>query len=877
MKYKLIFIAVLGMAGAAFLVPKEAKPFVHSCTAVNTPSSKVEEATSTDEVQAAPEIVHKVHSALKENILAKERKNELSKKRSEQWWEIIHKAAPGDDWRAIEAESIAEMIARAGSAGNRDVSGTWVERGPSNIPGRITDVDIDFENNRIYALSDHGIVFQSSDLEATAWSAQNDRFPLGLDVASQLEVFAGGDLVTSGYIKAINKWGVFYSKDHGLTWTAASGLDNLPVMGYRRLLKGGNDVYLLAQEYSGAANSDYYKIYKSTDHGVSFRELYVSPIPVGDGGRHVRSDMWISNNPLNENIYVSLEDSLFLVNKSTGVRTFNSLVTKGNHGYHLLTGHESNGVVVLRAYSSQGDVGKFYGWNSNDNEWVSKGQLTEWWLSQPFGANSFACSPLDADVLYFGGILVSKSEDGGETWTTMDLDPTGSYALYHGDVPKCFTAVNPATNEEVMLIGTDGGLYQLDMPTQHFEQMGIPGLNCTQLYKMVSRQADPGTMYIGTQDNGYSHTTKGNAQQEAVDFTFQWGGDVSNVASGDGGETFWLWWLGDGCNYQQGPAEAGFVSNWSPYDVDGQVPYWEAPIWVSGHFPDRCYTAGYINGTGGNHLIQLTSQPGARCLSKQFDYNFETAVGGRITAIAISPIDSNYFYVTTDNGFFCRSTDGGITWHHTLISSSLYPRAILPSKQNADELWVVGSGYSNSPVFHSLDNGNSWEALNIGLPACIAEAITTNDDESMIFLATSVGPFVWETDQNQWSDLSDNVAPLVHYMDVEYLTTTHTVRFATYARGIWDYQLKSFVSADDVAENNSGMAVFPNPCADHINVNLGEGIHQSSYVIYDVEGRVVLTGIASSNTERIETAGLSGGVYFIKIAETGGVVRFVKE
>ena len=48
-------------------------------------------------------------------------------------------------------------------------------------------------------------------------------------------------------------------------------------------------------------------------------------------------------------------------------------------------------------------------------------------------------------------------------------------------------------------------------------------------------------------------------------------------------------------------------------------------------------------------------------------------------------------------------------------------------------------------------------------------------------------------------------------------------------------------------------------------------------MIYDVEGRVVLTGIASSNTERIETAGLSGGVYFIKIAETGGVVRFVKE
>lgn len=94
------------MAGAVFFIQKEAKPYVHSCTAVDTHAPKVMEAASTDEVKMAPEIVHKVHSALKENILAKERENEVSKKRSEQWWETIHKAAPGDDWRAIEAGSI---------------------------------------------------------------------------------------------------------------------------------------------------------------------------------------------------------------------------------------------------------------------------------------------------------------------------------------------------------------------------------------------------------------------------------------------------------------------------------------------------------------------------------------------------------------------------------------------------------------------------------------------------------------------------------------------------------------------------------------------------------------------------------------------------
>jgi photosystem II stability/assembly factor-like uncharacterized protein len=814
-------------------------------------------------------------SPLESNLLAEKQKRRLSKKRSEQWVETIHKAALGDDWRAIEAASLAEMIRRDGLASNRDLQGTWVERGPSNVPGRITDVDIDFENGHIYALSDHGIVFKSSDLSASEWTPQNDRFPLGLDVASQLEVFDGGNLVSCGFIKAINAWGVFYSEDSGNTWLPSSGLSDLEIMGLRRMLKDGNHVYLFTQEYAAAQGSDFYKVYKSTDFGHSFNQLYSSAIPSGDGWRHSRSDMWISNNTDNPHFYLSLEDSLFVVNKNTGERSFNSLITNSEFGYHLLSGQETNGVVELRAYSSQGDLGKFYAWNSSSNAWVFQGELSEWWLSQPFGANSFTCSIENPDVLYFGGILTSKSEDGGQTWTTMDLDPTGSYALYHGDVPKCFSTVDPDSGQEVMLIGTDGGLYKLDEPTQHFEQLSIPGLNCTQMYKMVSRQADPGTMYIGTQDNGYSHTTNGNDQQEAVEFTMQWGGDVSNIATGDGGETFWLWWLGDGCNYQNGPADDGFVSNWSPYDVNGEVPYWEAPIWISNHFPDRCYTAGYINGTDGSHILKLTAQPGQLCASEQLGYDFQAELNGVITALAISPLDSNYFYVATDNGYFCESIDGGQTWSNTLVSNSMYPRAILPSKINLGEVWMIGSGYSNSPVFHSENNGVSWSALNEGLPSCIAEAIVTNDDESLIFLATSIGPFVLESGTGEWNDLSQGVAPLVHYMDVEFISSMNTVRFATYARGIWDYQIDNEVSINELAENSDAL-VFPNPCRDFFEIKFNNQLSPMSFLIYGMDGKVIRTGRLNSSYQRINTQDLHPGSYYIKLIPSGEVLKFIK-
>jgi hypothetical protein len=355
----------------------------------------------------------------------------------------------------------------------------------------------------------------------------------------------------------------------------------------------------------------------------------------------------------------------------------------------------------------------------------------------------------------------------------------------------------------------------------------------------------------------------------------QWGGDVSNVATGDGGETFWLWWLGDGCNYQNGPADEGFVSNWSPYEVNGEVPYWEAPIWISNHFPDRCYTAGYINGTSGSHILKLTAQPGQICTSEQLAYDFQAELNGRITALAISPLDSNYFYAATDNGYFCESIDGGQTWSNVLVSNSMYPRAILPSKINLGEVWMIGSGYSNSPVFHSENNGVSWTALDQGLLSCIAEAIVCNDDESLIFLATSIGPFVLEAGSEEWADLSQGIAPLVHYMDAEFISSTNTARFATYARGIWDYQIDSDVAITELTENANASA-FPNPCRDFIEIKVNNQLSPLSFVIYGMDGKVIRTGLLNSSEQRIDTRDLHPGSYYLKLIQSGEVLKFIK-
>lgn len=781
----------------------------------------------------------------------------------EEWIERTHKTAPGDDWKSIEANSINELT--KSQLGYLRSTGTWVERGPSNIPGRITDIDIDYENEHIYSLSDHGIVFRS-DLNGNDISAKNDQFPLALGTTGQLKHFegSGANLICAGWIRVLDGWGVYHSNDGGQDWTQSSGFPINDITGIRRISTAGDTAYLFVQEYDSSIPSDFYRVYTSSDNGANFTLLYESAIPAGDGGRHRKSDMWVSNDPELNEFYLLLEDSLYTVNKGTGARNFETLISGNSMNQALLTGLTKNGVTQLRVYEEQDDVGKFYSWSTADPTPQFQGQLTAWFSRSPFGYNSFTCSAISADTLYFGSIITNRSTDGGQTWVLIDHDPTESYALYHGDVPKTLSLINPSTQEEEFYMGTDGGLYRWDTNADSFDSLAIPGLNCTQLYKMVSEQAAPGTMYIGTQDNGYSHTTLGSVQANAVDFTFEYGGDVTNVVSGDGGESFWLFWIGGGCNYMLDSTNA--TSNFSPDWSNGAIPYWEPPAWVSNHFPDRCYTAGYLNNGSGSHIIELIANPGEGATATEMTTDFETLSGARIATLAISPLDSNYFYVATENGYFYSSSDGGNSWSSsTLISNSFYAQEILPSKINLGEVWIGGSGYSNAPVYYSSDHGNSFTAFDIGMLPCRVHAFATNEDETTLYAASSIGPYEYEIANGQWENIAGTTAPINEYMDVEYIVSSSTVRFATYARGIWDYQLMTTLAVNSLANKDLKTKVYPNPANEIVQIEVDDHLLNRNFRIVSVSGNVLKTGSLKSKITEIHIADLSSGMYFINI------------
>jgi hypothetical protein len=790
------------------------------------------------------------------------------------WIETINRAAPGDNWKAIEAASMQDLIdARRLKSGSDSYDACWSERGPANIPGRITDIKIDYPASLIYCLSDHGMVFKGN-LDGTDWKSLNDQHPLAQGMACYLDIVkrpGNNRIFVAGWQKTLDGWGVFYSDDEGATWQKPGGLFQYPVSGIRRGWSTRDAVYLFVQEYHAQKSTDYYTIYKSADQGTTFSALYRSKIRTGDGNRNKRSDMWMSGQPASNDIYLALEDSLFVVNAQDGSRVFKSKISGiSTADGLLLSGASNSNPVRLRAWVGDAGIARYYASDDGGTTWTHKGNYTDGVAAYPFGDNSFSASAYTADTLYFGGILTIRSTDAGASWILVDMDPTKSYALYHGDVPKTLMSVNPAGATDVYF-GTDGGLYKRDAAHDHMVTLSIPGLNSTQIYKMTSKHNEPGKMFVGTQDNGYLKTLAGSDGRTAADFSMIWGGDVTNIASGDNGRTFWVWWWGLGCNYVTIPEEDFTISTFSPSSINNECPYWEAPIWVPTQNPDQCFIAGRPKGSSGSYLIRIQAQPYKEATAVQYPYNFKSAAGDLVTAIAISPIDSSYWYVATANGYFFRSVDAGKTWSSKkLLSGSLYARAIYPSRLVLGKLWIGGSGYSNPAVYYSADNGTSFKGLTTGLPKTIVEAFDASPDESLLFAATGVAPMMLRTATNEWSDIAGSKAPLVHYMDVEYIPGINTARFATYARGIWDFIVPKSVGMQSETIRSETVRIYPVPAQDQLTIEWDQQVFSFAEIrLYSIDGQLVMSDKLFGGNTILVVSHLERGVYMLDAVVDG--------
>jgi hypothetical protein len=809
------------------------------------------------------------------------------KQQRQEYFESLHRAAPGTDWRAIERENrrvLAEqrMAERrrlvddgryqsdgtvTGEFADRTVTGIWSEKGSNNLAGRMHVATI--HEDVIYAGSSGGIVWRGA-VDGSSWEPLNDWLRMPSIVAVEvLPDDQGGKrlLVFNGGANLIHT-----SDDDGVTWDTATGLSGPASWGGPRradvLGDAGQTVFLLAQEWDYSEWHEAVGYYRSTDRGDSFQRLQL----MNEQPKH--ADLWCP---------ADSEGPGYLIRKQT-VYSLDATGTLTEVATVPVTHSESQVLrTQLRGRTSEGGVDLYVAYSlSTGNTTVYRALLGSNVFSYAgsvpqtaFMDNSFGVSEERDGELYFGGVDTYRSTSYGTSWILVNNwweyydDIEGKL---HADVPGITTFM--VQGSEKAFICTDGGLYTSDDGLATVQNISLSGLGVSQYYDVYTHRDMPNVVYAGAQDQGFQRST--TAGDEPIQFVQTISGDYAHLVSGNGGVSLWCVYPGFAMYYPN--AAYNTSARFWDFTMSGQ--FWLPPLMEDPNNPAVCWLGGGSTTTGA-HLIRLSAGV-SNITMTQDGHDFATVTGERISAMAYSPLETSRRYVMTDEGYFHYSTDSGSNWEMSPAFTGpgahyFHGASIVASPVDAQTVWIGGSGYSNPPVYVSHDGGLSFTAMNTGLPSTLVYMLAVDGAAELLFAATEVGPYMCDLQTGQWTAIAGSAAPDQVYWCVEWLAGARTARFGTYGRGIWDFAVQSETPVEDQAPQAGDFALraYPNPFNPNSRVRFD--LPRDGHVsldLYDVRGaRVaeIFRGHLTAGRHEKPLLGerLASGVYLVRVSSGG--------
>jgi photosystem II stability/assembly factor-like uncharacterized protein len=803
------------------------------------------------------------------------KENEMEERNlREKWIEGMHKAAPGVNYKLLDAQSRykyyleqRQAMAKTSSFANGALNGQWREKGSQNQAGRMVLADVDTIDNFIYAASGGGNIWRGG-MKGDNWVCLNEDLKFS-DICMLRVVYTGK---SKRIIVATGTNSVYYSDNEGALWKQSAGLDNAIKWG--SCSKGiiTNDsfgtIYLLLQEWDYTNWNSETSIYLSRNKGLSFRKLksYKDADFIGTK----RMDMWTGYNGYG-NLYLQKDSNIYKISVGDSNLVFQGTIKwKSNRGNAFISGLETGSKTIL--YSM---VDTFiYQSLDGGKTWKNTGHLNQ----VPYTRWSFHCSNKNQNILHIGAQDCWRSFDGGVSWSEIN-----SWADYYGSPKDKLHAdihsIQSFKNKtgDYTIIGNDGGLYKGNDSITKVNNISLSNLGVSQYYTTYTHKLNGNVCYAGSQDQGFQRSLLDTGLM-AFDQIIS--GDYGHIVSGDNGKSLWTVYPSFADYY---PNAATSTSQYS-WDLNFKnSALWMAPLMIDPTSPKKVYLGGGSNGMATAHLVTLTYDSITNLISSTEDtFDFGRGGKGKISAMAYSSLKTAYRYLMTENGAFYSTTNNGKAW--TITSSFkgpspqyFYGASIFASQKKLGSVWVAGSGYSNPPVYYSKDNGLTFNPLDSGLPHTLVYQITADTAEDFLFAATEVGPYVLNIKEGKWYSMFGSSAPDQTYWSVEYVPNLQVVRFGTYGRGIWDFKISSGITsgiASRVIITALGrLSVFPNPVKGnlHLNFNL-LGNESATFVeIFDLAGRSIIRRIISNpanGTVDINVEALNKGVYFVKVSST---------
>ncbi|CAM1361784.1 exported hypothetical protein [Tenacibaculum sediminilitoris] len=502
----------------------------------------------------------------------------------------------------------------------------------------------------------------------------------------------------------------------------------------------------------------YFSYYRSTDGGNTWSNSSAG-LPVSTS---YRSEIAVSPDAPNNVYYVSGGDS------------------SNDYGFGGFYVSNDSGASYSVKHASRRNT-NLLGWNTGYNDAGGQG-----WYDLTLAVN-----PTNANEIFLGGVNLSKSTDGGSSWSVNGYWLEGSsYNYIHADHHYTFY-----TSDGTLYDGNDGGIVKSTNGGNTWTDISN-NMSIAQIAGLGASGTDASLIITGMQDNGTNIFRNGS-------WTITGGGDGGECMIDPSNSQKMYRSYVNGTIYRS--TNGG--DSWSSMKPTGAgTGAWVSPMVLDPNTPSTIY-AGYgqlwKSTNSGVNWSQLGTSAGS----------------GTIVKIAVAPSNTNYIYIlkeyynsTAGNYEFTmlKSTNAGSSWsviNNNAPVTVAAPREIAVSDTDPNKIWCVFSGYTDGEkVYASSDGGSSWVNVSNNIPNTPVTAIAyENGSNNKVYIGTDSGIFYTDDSLTEWVGYNDGIpaAPITEleiYYDAN--PANSLLRAATYGRSLWEVPLANTVASSCSATAN---------------------------------------------------------------------------
>lgn len=463
----------------------------------------------------------------------------------------------------------------------------------------------------------------------------------------------------------------------------------------------------------------------------------------------------------------------------------------------------------------------------------------------------FNFSASDSNLVYLGGVSMSRSSDQGATWEKIThWYNDGIHAEVHADAHDL---VHSPHNPNELWYCNDGGIYRYDESTQVWTDLS-DGLGIAQFYRIAISEGGQLKIAAGSQDNGgwlrtpfgWRHTNGGDAMCQIIDPT------NSNI--------IYTEYYGGNDIYR---SLNGYLTDVNIADnIPGQPSGdWVTPFILNPQNPKTFLVAFedvFRSFDRGDTFHKISN-------------NLTGGPDNDLRDIAMSPSDTNYIVVTRANRVY-KTVNGGQNWTSRLVSTNEDITRIWIHPTNNDRMWVTKGGYTQGKKVFTTTNG--WlTATNItgNLPNVPANCILYDSITNYLIVGTDIGVYYTDADEIDWKPYGIGM-PAVYVLDLKIRQFTRKLYAGTHGRGVYSIDLETLVSTKDPQLLDA--RIYPNPTSGTLLFKTAENeTFEGQIALFDAMGRQVLSRKIQRqplNEVVLDVAALSPGMYFLHAVNTQG-------